>query len=105
MLMMKKQFFAAIRSGEKTTTLRYWRYAMVKPGSVHNVRGLGRVCVDAVTVVEEAALTDEQARADGFATREALCEALAAMYPPDSRVGRRLYCVRFRSIPDEAAGA
>lgn len=99
MLLMKKQFFDAIRSGRKTTTLRYWRRRMVAPGSVHRIRGLGRVHIDAVAVVDPADLTDADAHCDGFDGLDQLADALGALYPHTDRQDRRLYRVSFTFLP------
>lgn len=98
MLFMKKRFFSAIRAGRKTTTLRFWSRPQVRPGSMHNVRGLGRVRVTDVERVEEGCLTREQARSDGFRTLGELRQALAEMYPADGREGKRLYLVSFEYV-------
>ena len=82
MLLMKKIYFDAIRRGEKTTTLRYWRYPQVRPGAVYVIRGLGRVGIDDLAVVRMEDFTDAHARADGFEDLPALREALDALYPP-----------------------
>ena len=95
MLLIKRQYFEAIRAGTKTTTLRYWRWARVRPGSVHKVPGLGLVRIDIVQFASEARLTDSDARADGFVSLDDLLRALRQMYPPQSRNGRRLYHVHF----------
>ena len=101
MLLMKKQFFDAIRSGRKTTTLRYWRRRMVSPGSVHRIRGLGRVHVDAVALVDPADLSDADAHADGFDGLDQLTEALEALYSPADRQNRNLYRVSFAFLPGD----
>jgi hypothetical protein len=101
MLLMKKVFFEAIRSGEKTTTLRYWRRRMVRPGSLHTVPGLGKVHIDESRPVEFADLTNSDAKVDGFKSLRALKAALNDLYPPEYRQGRKLYMVRFKL---EAAG-
>ncbi len=93
---MKKQFFDAIRRGAKTTTLRYWRRPMVRPGSVHKVRGLGYLHVERAEPVEFAHLSDADAHADGFASLAELRDALHVMYPPEKRKDRRLFLVQFR---------
>ena len=101
MLLMKKQFFEAIRTGRKTTTLRYWRRAIVAAGSVHNIRGLGRIRIDRVRAVRLRDLTAADARADGFETLAALKRALREMYPgggPSSP--RRLYHIHFTFLPE-----
>lgn len=92
---MKKEYFEAIRSGAKRTTLRYWRTCRLRPGSVHLIPGLGRVRIDAVRIVQWPQLTDDDARADGFADLSALKAALERLYPPDARTGRQLYHVHF----------
>ena len=95
MLLMKKEFFEAIRSGRKTTTLRYWRWLHVRVGSVHNVRGLGRVRIDAAGEVDPDELTDADAQADGLEDLASLTEALKTIYPPDKRNGRKLFQLEF----------
>jgi len=98
MLLMKKMFFDAIRTGRKTTTLRFWHYARVKPGSVHAVPGLGRVAIDDVRTVQLADLTAVDARADGFDSLRALRKALSDLYPVSQRQGRSLFRVTFRFL-------
>ena len=102
MLLMKKEFFPAIRAGEKTTTLRYWCRRMVRPGSRHRVRGLGQVWVRDVRMVHLAELTDADAQADGFADLAGLHAVLKRIYPSMRAAGggsdRRLYQVRFTYV-------
>jgi len=95
MLLVKKQFFDAIRSGAKTTTLRHWRRPMVRAGSVHSVRGLGALRVDDVRVIEADDVTNADAHADGLANRAELVAVLAELYPPSQRRERKLYKVTF----------
>lgn len=102
MLFMKKQYFEAIRSGRKTTTLRLWKRPMVRADSIHTVRGLGRVRVLAVREVELDQLTDADARADGFETLADLTRTLHEYYPSDKRLGRTLYHVRFVYLGDSS---
>jgi len=99
MLLMKKRFFDAVRSGAKTTTLRYWRRCMVRPGRVRTVPGLGKVHINSAEPVDPSDLTENHARADGFESVGALLEALNALYPPAGREGRKLYLVRFTYLP------
>lgn len=105
MLLMKKRFFEAIRTGRKTTTLRYWTRRMVRPGSEHTVRGLGRVHIDAVEPVNLSELTDADARADGLAALSELRDALEQMYTPAQRSQRTLYRVRFSLLTGTPAAA
>ena len=104
MLLMKKQFFDAIRTGRKTSTIRYWRRAIVAAGSVHNIRGLGRIRIDRVRTVTLGELTAADARDDGFETLAALKRALREMYPARRRGNcRRLYQIHFTFLPEAAS--
>ena len=101
MLLMKKVFFDAIRSGRKTTTLRYWRHQRVRPGQVHTMPGLGKVRIESVEVVDLSSLTGAEADDDGFCSRADLLEALERMYPALAKggePGRRAYRVRFTHL-------
>jgi len=100
MLLMKKEFFEAIRTGRKTTTFRYWLRRMVAPDSVHTIRGLGRVRITTVEAVDARDIRDADAQADGFDTAEALMASLDELYPPQDRPGRQLYHVSFAFLGD-----
>lgn len=107
---MKKIFFDAIRSEAKTTTLRYWRRPMVRPGSVHSIPGLGAVRIEDVQAIYPEEITDDDARADGFADPAGLSAALTGLYTSDQRRDRTLYKVTFTllasagpSTPDRPA--
>ncbi len=102
MLLMKKRFFDAIRSGRKTTTIRYWRRRMVRPESIHRIRGLGLVKIDQIQTVTADSLTEDDARADGFARIDELMQTLSEIYPElktdqanGNNVERQLYLVKF----------
>lgn len=105
MLLMRKEYFAAIRAGSKTTTLRFWRRPMVQAGQVHTVRGLGRLRIEAVRRVDLAELTEADARADGFDSIRALGRALGQHYSPRQRRERVLYQVRFTYVDTAGPGA
>jgi hypothetical protein len=100
MLFLRKQYFDAIREGKKTTTLRFWRHAMVRPDTIHTVRGLGRLRILAVERIWPDGLTDADALADGFGDLPALRKALTAHYPAHARHGKQLYRVRFQFLAD-----
>lgn len=68
MLLFKKKFMAAVRSGEKTQTLRLWPYRRMRPGQRSYIPGIGYIAVDAVDETTLDALTDDDARLDGFPT-------------------------------------
>lgn len=104
MLLMKKQFFDAIRTGRKTSTIRYWRRAMVAAGSVHNIRGLGRIRIDRIRPIRLHELTAADVRDDGFETLAALKHTLREMYPARSSGDRRrLYQIHFTFLPEAAS--
>jgi len=108
MLLMKKRFFPAIRCGEKTTTLRYWRWRHVGAGQVHTVPGLGKVRIDSAEAVRLAELTDSHAADDGFASLAELRAALEEMYTgtnlDDGEAERKLYLVHFTLLDGEHRG-
>ena len=103
MLLMKKRFFGDIRSGVKTTTLRFWRWRHVRAGGLHTVPGLGKVRIEVVEPIDGNELTEEDACTDGFKDLHTLMRALDELYPPDRRTGRNLYRVRFTYVPGEAS--
>ena len=96
---MKKRFFDDIRAGRKTTTVRFWKRLMTRPGQVHTVPGLGKVRIDDVREIALGALSDADAVADGFASTDELIATLKQMYPTLSDAGvadgRTLYVVGF----------
>ena len=100
MLLMKKEFFPAVRSGTKTTTLRFWRHPRVRPHSIHRVPGLGAVRIDGIQPVEPRRLTAANAKADGFGSLPALRAALRRLYPPAKRSSRKLYRIRFTFLAE-----
>ncbi len=100
MLLMKQCYFDAIRSGRKTTTLRYWQRPRIKAGSRHRVPGLGVLHVRSVERTDPKRLREEDARADGFPDLRSLWRALRRLYPPSARRGRTLYLVRFQYLAE-----
>ena len=82
MLLMKKAFFDAIRSGRKATTVRFWKHQMVRAGEVHTMPGLGKVRIDDVRKIALSELTDDDAVADGFESAAELIAALPATTLP-----------------------
>jgi len=101
MLLMKKIFFDAIRSGKKTSTLRFWRRPRVRAGSRHNIRGLGKIHIEAIELIDPEMLTHEDAVNDGFDSLAELKRAMNELYPSDLRRGRKLYRIRFRYLGRE----
>ena len=48
MLLFKKKFLPAIRSGEKTQTIRLWKWRMMRPGQRSYIPGAGYVAIERV---------------------------------------------------------
>ncbi|MEQ8849437.1 ASCH domain-containing protein [Botrimarina sp.] len=95
MLLFKRKFLPAIRSGEKTQTIRLWKHRRMRAGQGSYVPGVGRVRITGVEQVGLGDLTDADARLDGFPTAEALREELGTIYGDQLNSGRRLYRVGF----------
>jgi len=80
MLLFKKKFLDAIRNGKKTQTVRIWPKRRLKVGQREFVPGLGKVEIVGFDAVRPTDLTDADARADGFESREALLVELRQIY-------------------------
>jgi len=98
MLLFKRKFQEAIRSGRKTRTVRLWRGRHVRPGDVHFAPGVGYLRVLAVEEVTLDELTEEDARADGFTSLTALKAELDRLYAQAARGSRRWYRIAFEYL-------
>jgi hypothetical protein len=101
MLLFKKKFLPAIRSGEKTQTIRLWPYCRMRAQQRSYIPGAGYIRILAVDEVQLEALTDADARPDGFATATALREEIDRLYAKQIAAGQRAYRIRFRLLPPE----
>ena len=101
MLLFKKRFLEAIRSGTKTQTIRVWKCRRMRPGQRSYIPGAGYIRVLAVDEVELAQLTDEDARPDGFETADQLRAEVETLYPTHLAGGYRAYRVQFALAPEE----
>src|SRR5688500_17280713 len=79
MLLFKKKFLPAIRCGEKTQTIRLWKWRMMRSGQRSYVPGVGYIAIDGVEQVKLEDLTDADAAPDGFATADALRHELQSI--------------------------
>lgn len=102
MLLFKKKFLPAIRSGQKRQTLRFWKWRHMRAGQRSYIPGAGHILVTAVEEVRLEDLTDSDALADGFASLEELKAELAAIYPAHQAQGRKLFRIMFELIPRES---
>ncbi|MCG8585739.1 MAG: ASCH domain-containing protein [Pirellulales bacterium] len=101
MLLFKKKFLDAIRSGEKTQTIRLWKHRRMKVGQRSYIPGVGYIKVDAVDAIDLAALTDEDALRDGFDSVSALRQELESLYAARADEGESFHRVRFHVLPQE----
>ncbi len=100
-MLFKKKFLAAIRSGEKTQTIRLWRYRRMRPGQRSYIPGAGYIRVTAVDEVSLDALTDADAQPDGFETADQLRAELTRLYPQQLASGHKAFRVAFRLADNE----
>lgn len=101
MLLFKKKFLSAIRRGEKTQTIRLWKYRRMKPGQRSYIPGAGYIRVVSVGEVRLDRLTDEDARPDGFETADQLRAELRSLYPEKLNDGYKTFRVVFELLPPE----
>ena len=83
MLLFKKAFFDGLTSGAITLTFRRWQKPHVRPGGRYRCHPIGVLEVDAVELVTVERISDDDARACGFATRADLVAYLAELGPLD----------------------
>ncbi len=95
MLLFKKKFLPAIRSGEKTQTIRLWKHRMMRDGQRSYIPGAGYITIDSVQKVKIDQLTDADAVPDGFPTALALRAELDALYADKIAAGYQAYRVVF----------
>jgi hypothetical protein len=95
MLLFKKKFLPAIRSGEKTQTIRLWKWRTMRAGQRSYIPGAGHIRVDGVDEVRLEDLTDADAHPDGFPTADALRCELITIYGDRIAAGYKAFRVTF----------
>jgi hypothetical protein len=80
-LLFKKAFFEGLTSGAITLTFRRWQKPHVRPGGRYRCHPIGVLEVDAVELVTIDRISEDDARACGFATRAELIAYLAELGP------------------------
>ena len=105
MLLFKKKFMDAIRSGDKSQTIRLWKVCRMKAGQRSYIPGAGYIRVLSVEPVELNELTDDDARPDGFASADALRRELDTLYAGQLADGHRAYRIRFELFTAEEQAA
>ena len=101
MLLFKKRFLAAIRSGEKTQTIRLWKWRRLRAGQRSYIPGAGHIRILGVEEVDLAQLTDADARPDGFQTADQLRAEVARLYPRQLAQGHHAYRITFELLPTD----
>jgi hypothetical protein len=103
MLLFKKKFLPAIRAGEKTQTIRLWKYRMMREGQRSYIPGAGYITIDRVEQVNIDELTDADAIPDGFPTAESLRQELDTLYADKIAAGHQAFRVVFHLQEQNAA--
>ena len=101
MLLFKKKFLPAIRSGRKTQTIRLWKHRRMRAGQRSYIPGAGYIRVTAVDQVQLDELTRQDARLDGFETADQLRAEIAQLYSKQSAPDHRAYRITFHLLPEE----
>jgi len=102
MLLFKKKFHDAIRSGRKQQTIRLWKTRFMRAGQVTYIPGLGRARITSVETIALDAITDRDAILDGFDSRDALMTELQGLYAERIAAGYQCYKVVFEYPIEEA---
>jgi hypothetical protein len=101
MLLFKKKFLEQIRRGEKTQTIRLWKFRRMRAGQRSYIPGAGYIQITAVDEVALADLTDDDALRDGFPSADALRREVQELYPRQLADGHRAFRLIFRLMSPE----
>jgi hypothetical protein len=104
MLLFKKKFLPAIRSGEKTQTIRLWKFRHMRSGQRSYIPGVGHIRIKLVEPVDIDALTDADAIPDGFASASALQNELRTIYGEKLAAGYKAFRISFECEPNREPG-
>jgi hypothetical protein len=100
MLLFKKKFLPAIRSGEKTQTIRLWKFRHMRSGQRSYIPGVGPIRITAVEPVELDQLTDADAIPDGFPSAVALRNELRTIYGAKLAAGHKAFRIAFECVAE-----
>ncbi len=98
MLLFKKKFLPAIRSGEKTQTIRLWKFRHMRPASGATSPASATSASRSVEPVEIDALTDADAIPDGFPSAAALQHELRTIYGEKLAQGHQAFRIVFETV-------
>ena len=99
MLLFKKKFLEQIRNGEKTQTIRFWKYRRMKSGQRSYIPGVGYIAVESVEPVELSRLTKADAVLDGFLSAASLRKEIRTLYTAEERKMLTPFRIRFSVFP------
>ena len=110
MLLLKRHLVELVRRGKKRQTIRLWSKPLLRVGQISYTPGLGKMKITAIDQLPTlSALTEADARADGFDSLAALKTEIKKIYGPDvSRIlktahaPRRIYRIKFDWPIDDA---
>jgi hypothetical protein len=102
MLLFKKKFLPAIRAGEKTQTIRLWKFRHMRSGQRNYIPGVGYIRVKIFQPVEIDDLTDADAIPDGFASDAVLQHELRTIYGEKLAQGHQAFRIVFEYLPNES---
>jgi hypothetical protein len=100
MLLFKKKFLPAIRSGEKTQTIRLWKFRHMRAGQRSYIPGVGSICITAVEPIDIDDLTDADAIPDGFPSASALQHELRTIYGEKLATGYQAFRIAFERVAE-----
>ena len=95
MLLFKKKFLDAIRTGRKTQTIRVWKRPYVKAGQMSYTPGVGRIHIVGIEEIGLDDLTDDDARPDGFESAKQLVAEIRSLYAERLEGGYRVFKIHF----------
>lgn len=95
MLLFKKKFLPAIRSGEKTQTIRLWKFRHMRTGQRSYIPGIGPIRITLIEPVEITELSDADAVPDGFQSASELQNELRTIYGDKLAQGYKAYRIAF----------
>ncbi len=98
MLLFKKKFLDAIRRGEKTQTIRLWKFRHMRSGQRSYIPGIGPIRITLVEPVDIDALTDADAIPDGFPSAAALQTELRTIYGEKIASGHKAFRINFEMV-------
>ncbi|MCL2306399.1 MAG: ASCH domain-containing protein [Planctomycetaceae bacterium] len=101
MLLFKKKFIEPILLGDKTQTIRLWRYRRMRTGQRSYIPGVGYIMIDSVDPIRLDELTDADARLDGFPDATSLQAELQILYAEELQRGFQAFRVRFTRLPEK----